>query len=353
MKRILSLDGFRFIMCCTIFIGHCTWLNDYKYGYIHQIFFQNSSLALDYFFMLSGFGMYLNYCNTKHIFGGGKLLKKAYIVYVFSMLLYLPLVILGYVKIKSFVVLFLLNLTLLQSLIPSTSFSHGINGVCWFLSSLFCILCLSPILLKLIQKKLVASLVLFSILYGFLYEIDIRYNGEVFTLFSYNVALDLGSTPYLNFYIFFLGMVLGKLYINYGGVFVNNVKWIPYVAVAYYFSRISLLNVTNACFALRMVDIMVALGLIYVLATRKEKITKIFSNRVLVNISKYTLHIYLLHYPVIAYLEYFVKAKGDIFGEFSWLLYLIFCIVGTTCVVQFYLICEKYKKLISSYFCKY
>lgn len=69
------------------------------------------------------------------------------------MLLYLPFVILGYMEIKSFVVLFLLNLTLLQSLIPSTAFSHGINGVCWFLSSLFCILCLSPILLKLIQKN--------------------------------------------------------------------------------------------------------------------------------------------------------------------------------------------------------
>ena len=100
------------------------------------------------------------------------------------MLLYLPLIILGYVNIKSFVVLFLLNLTLLQSLIPSTTFSHGINGVCWFLSSLFCILCLSPILLKLIQKKLFTSLVLLSILYGFLYEISIRYGGEVFTLFS-------------------------------------------------------------------------------------------------------------------------------------------------------------------------
>lgn len=269
------------------------------------------------------------------------------------MLLYLPFVILGYMKIKSFVVLFLLNLTLLQSLIPSTSFSHGINGVCWFLSSLFCILCLSPILLKLIQKKLFTSLVLLSVLYGILYELSIRYEGEIFTFFSYNAALDLGSTPYLNFYIFFLGMVLGKLYINYGGIFVNYVKWIPYVVVIYYFSRISLLNMTNAYFNLRMVDIIIALGLIYVLATGKSKITRIFSNKVLVNISKYTLHIYLLHYPVIAYLQYFVKAKGDIFGEFSWLLYLIFCIVGTTCVIQFYLICEKYKKLISSYFCKY
>lgn len=350
MERILSLDGVRFIMCCTIFIGHCIWLNDYKYGYIHQIFFQNSSLALDYFFMLSGFGMYLNYYNTKHIFGGGKLIKKGYIVYVFSMLLYLPFVILGYMKVKSFVVLFLLNLTLLQSLIPSTAFSHGINGVCWFLSSLFCILYLSPILLKLIQKKLFTSLVLLSVLYGGLYELSIRYGGKIFTFFSYNAALDLGSTPYLNFYIFFLGMVLGKLYINYGGIFVNYVKWIPYVAVIYYFSRISLLNMTNAYFILRMVDIIVALGLIYVLATGKEKITKIFSNKVLVSISKYTLHIYLLHYPVIAYLEYFVKVKGDIFGEYSWLLYLILGIAGTMCIVQFYLKCEKYIKTIISCF---
>ena len=88
MKRILSLDGFRFIMCCTIFIGHCTWLNDYKYGYIHQIFFQNSSLALDYFFMLSGFGMYLNYNNTKHIFGGGALKKGIHCICVFNVALF-------------------------------------------------------------------------------------------------------------------------------------------------------------------------------------------------------------------------------------------------------------------------
>lgn len=208
-------------------------------------------------------------------------------------------------------------------------------------------------IIKINTKKLFTSLIILSILYGVLYEISIRYGGEIFTLFSYNAALDLGSTPYLNFYIFFLGMALGKLYINYSGVFVNYVKWIPYVAVIYYFSRISLLNMTNAYFILRVVDIIVALGVIYVLATGNEKITKIFSNMVLVNISKYTLHIYLLHYPVIAYLEYFVKVKGDIFGVFSWLLYLIFCIVATMCVVQFYLIFEKYKKLISSNFCKY
>jgi peptidoglycan/LPS O-acetylase OafA/YrhL len=44
-------------MIFVIVISHLEFLNNYSIGNVYQQYFHNPTLAVDFFFMLSGFGM--------------------------------------------------------------------------------------------------------------------------------------------------------------------------------------------------------------------------------------------------------------------------------------------------------
>ena len=59
-KRIPQLEGLRFIMCLVIILSHLEFLaNANDFGPIYRTYLHNPYLAVDFFFMISGFGMYL------------------------------------------------------------------------------------------------------------------------------------------------------------------------------------------------------------------------------------------------------------------------------------------------------
>lgn len=63
-KRIGSLDGMRVVMVWIIIISHFSFLKDWEgWKYILA-----PNLAVDYFFLLSGLGLYV--CNNDEIGGG-------------------------------------------------------------------------------------------------------------------------------------------------------------------------------------------------------------------------------------------------------------------------------------------
>ena len=61
-KRIPQLEGLRFIMCCIIILSHFEFLSNSKIvvGGGYTKYFHNATMAVDYFFMLSGFGICLS-----------------------------------------------------------------------------------------------------------------------------------------------------------------------------------------------------------------------------------------------------------------------------------------------------
>ena len=59
-KRIPQLEGLRFIMCCIIILSHFEFLSNSKIVGAYTNYFHNATMAVDYFFMLSGFGIYLS-----------------------------------------------------------------------------------------------------------------------------------------------------------------------------------------------------------------------------------------------------------------------------------------------------
>ena len=58
-EHALQLDGIRFIMCCIIVVLHFGFLKNSKLiGKAYVKFLYNPTIAVDYFFMLSGFGIF-------------------------------------------------------------------------------------------------------------------------------------------------------------------------------------------------------------------------------------------------------------------------------------------------------
>ena len=175
-QHIDSLTGARFLAITLIVFSHFEFLSQYgRFGEIYWRYFHNATIGVDYFFILSGFGMMLSSMHRDPngllpiggISGlvnyGKRHIRKIYPVYVAFLLSGIPLYLLkGYFEdrqplwklITACAIYFFFDMTLLQSCTGQSAFSHSLNGVCWFLSTLFCIYLISPVVMKVIKQKI-------------------------------------------------------------------------------------------------------------------------------------------------------------------------------------------------------
>ena len=173
MKKIQSLNAIRFIMIMFIVFSHFDPLaSTEETKFLFHAFLKHPTPAVDYFFVLSGFGMMYSYINKgivlktslKELCGFAVThVRKIYKVYLVALLAGFPLNIIywrltnGSVDFQYMVMelaKFILCIPLLQSLSGSTFFSHAFNGVSWFLSCLFCVYIVSPFLLNRLKKTI-------------------------------------------------------------------------------------------------------------------------------------------------------------------------------------------------------
>ena len=106
-------------------------------------------MAVDYFFMLLGFGICLSQKRPEKSFKSKiefekNKIRKIYPAYIVSLVVMLPCTYFGLrpygsvinIGLKSLMLLGV-DLSLLQSVTGMTFFSHSLNGVCWFLYCIF------------------------------------------------------------------------------------------------------------------------------------------------------------------------------------------------------------------------
>lgn len=77
-SRIMTLEFIRAIMTGVVFLSHMEFLANYSYGSVYTRFFHNATIGVDYFFLLSGFGLMAssyksNSICEKSIGGGAKI----------------------------------------------------------------------------------------------------------------------------------------------------------------------------------------------------------------------------------------------------------------------------------------
>lgn len=307
MKRLRQLDGLRFIMFCVILLSHFEFLWNYPYGAFYRRFLYNSTMGVDYFFLLSGFGIYYSSRDQVKMGTGGisfaiRKIRKVYPLYVVSLLLSYPYAVMlmrtyrtdWLYPIVTNLILLLLALTLLQELSGMMVLSHAINGVGWFLSTLFLSYMLCPWFRRITERHS-----------GSRRKTVGLWGGVILLILLITVITER-----------LLGMTVAELYFELtadGKVWYRHMAAAAVlIAVLWFFIRGSL---SMLPFVLRRaVDLILVSFLLLSVSLDQGRISSVLSGNRLQRLGKDSMYFYLLHFPVRNYVDFLFTEKGIYFG---------------------------------------
>ena len=367
-ERLDRLDGLRFIMIFTIVFSHFTFLQDLPFGSIYWTYIHNPTLGVDFFFMLSGFGLFYSMAGREVPSGiAGSVhfaiekVKKIYPAYVISLLISIPLHF--YCSIRSAIKIMLEFpgcLTLLQNAFGIGKIGFALNGVCWFLSTLFICYIASPLLISSCRRlqsrrkmffctglSVVAIMVL-SLIFRII-EKSVFFRGKpVFDVLFY-------SSPYIRVLYVLIGMIVAAWYCAFPQDFTAK----RYADVREAVCAIGLIiyavfrNTLYDYFgnALRFADVCAAYLLLCVTVNGGGFISRILETPILARLGReWAMYIYLFHYPVRFYIDdacTFLHIPDSFRGPLEVVLILIFTailsFVVKTAVARFRIHCQKMK----------
>lgn len=323
-------------------------------------------MAVDYFFMLSGFGIYLSpkrpekSYKSKIEFAKNKI-KKIYPAYIVSLVVMLPCT---YIELRPYgstinaglksLTLLAADASLFQSVTGMTFFSHSLNGVCWFLSCIFvCYTVMAFVIKKIdnIRSKQEAEVC-------FLISIIIVLLLSFVASKLEQMNLDCGKIndlwyghPAIRWWYLLIGAILGTLYkktdIELGTL--TEVE-ITAVACVYFVLRNTLLEIMNQNF-LRFFDLLLCSMVLFGFSKGTGFISQALSNNRMLWLSRTTMYLYLFHYPVRALVDnFFVKINAiSTLGEVGFIFECFLIIVFTSFVVCLYMnICNLKSCFVAS-----
>ncbi len=351
-KRILQLDGLRLVMILLIIISHFEFLLDFSYGGFYWRYLHNPTLPVDYFFMLSGFGIYYGANIKSHPQKNDRFkikemvayalvkIRRIYPIYILSLVISIPYNVISRVEyygqsligaIGKTVFLFGVASTLLQSATGISIFANAINGVGWFLSALFVSYMVAPLFLRFCNRVVkglygslmaIAGVVIVILMLTYLL-------GLVEINHYFNVPFDylVYGSPYIRCFYLLLGMLVAKLHIQimanelalklaarHQRLFELQEVAIVGVAVMYFAYRNSLMitALTARCF-----DLIICIAFILTMSLGFGKFSKLLSNPKIVKLSDLSMYLFLLHLPVVSIVVYVWKSYIGYFGPLT------------------------------------
>ena len=360
-KRICTLESIRIFMMIIIFLSHLEFLKYYFYGSFYENYIHNPTMGVDYFFVISGFGMMKsksieNATLISSIKYSLSKIKRIYFVYIISLLCMIPYQIILYSSdnfiktVLSLIIKFFICSCMLQSLSGMISFSHSFNGVCWFLSSLFIIYLLSPsIICRLSTHCKKKKRIIFPTIIVIMLCILTRWgllivdNNTIFDDLSYGFPLSR------IFYVIF-GMCLCKISEDITKKYPNSFNNVTEIIVTticfiwYIFRNSVNLNV----YFIYTIDVILCGLILIVFSQEKGVLSKILSKSIFTKLSKYTMYVYLFHYPVRNYVDLLFCNDRMFLGDLTGIVEAIIVIVITVIIVSIiYNIDSKVKLLFS------
>lgn len=323
-SRIESLTSLRFFMCVIVVIAHMEFLGGADSPNFFNYYLQNAAVAVDFFFVLSGFGLTLsfnrkpsglieNYSLGKAVGYATGRVNKLYKVYLVTMLCAIPADFLEKVFRGQSVlaataktgVNILIAPTLLQSASGLLAVSHALNGVAWFLSCLFILYMIYPLLERLNAKIRVKDMVgatmaitlgVASVVHRFFVSLEVNYSPFGFTL-----DLSHGS-PYMRVFHLFLGMLLADFVIKKGDV-ITGIKATICEGVAILFAIIATLfgnRILNGELVeiKNLVYLISAMLVVYTFAICRGQVSTMLETPIFVKLGNAAMYIFLIHYVV-------------------------------------------------------
>ncbi len=176
------------------------------------------------------------------------------------------------------IVLFsLVDMTLLQSLFGMTTFSHSLNGVCWFLSTLFICYLFCPRFLKVVDKlNTKLKIRIFYLLTIVILMISSYLGNHIDGLKLINGRIDdlAYGHPFFRCWYLLLGMIVGKCYQRKQQVNGCYVFTTTLLAIIWFLNRNTFINIGRV---LRVIDVMICTLVLYVFSIGSGKIIEFLS----------------------------------------------------------------------------
>ena len=353
-KKIGSFTGLRFIMIMLIVMAHFEFLQGLPLlGTFYTKYLHNPTMAVDFFFLLSGFGMMISSIKKINsnemtmptflncIKYGIKHVKKIYPIYIFTIFFgfCFKIIFLIYesnVRTSTLITEFtklIVNIFLLQSATSMKFFTHAFNGVSWFLSTLFCIYLLAPLcifILRKVSKSIFIDITFFIIniflviCLSFIYE-KIEAKIHIIDYLNY-------GSPYKRLIYVLIGMNIAlifqrarKYFDNYPETQMSILESIIcIISIVYFFLRNSMPSGKYKY----LIDIIVCSAFLFIFAFDKGYISKILQRDKFQKLGNMSMYIFLIHYPIRVY---FGAIISNVFG-WTWIscvLFLIFILLST------------------------
>lgn len=321
--KILSLDGMRFIAILIIILSHLEFFE----GGVYRRYLHNAQPAVDYFFMLSGFGMMLGYVKRhadvdnddwpsprtslrfalRHV-------QRIYPIYLLFLLVGIPYQIatilqfhgLGYAVMVSGAEL-PFSVLMLQSATGIQQFSHAFNGPAWFLSSLFVIYLFSPLLMSIIRRHC-DTMKRAAIGLGVNVLAAIIVSG-VFAIIEARTRFDdlNYSSPWKRVFYVVFGMLIAMLYLHtrdhVKARHANRLCWLTVTLSGLWFLG---RNTVAPMLSIGVygIDFILCGAMLYALAVADNGITRFLSRNGLVWLGgQLSMYLYMSHYLIRVYLD--------------------------------------------------
>lgn len=338
--HVYALDTVRAGLTATIFLCHCSYiLPDRLNHYIGWL----TGYALELFFIISGFLAVLSNDKNQAISTGKFMLKKLAKIWPLHFLMYLATFFLQLfqsafnISIRDTVKQTFVNLCLLQSWTPNETYVYSYNGVTWFLSSLFFCYLLTPFAIKMLRRgsrERMAFLLFLSLMLRFLYKA------------YFNHFIGVGGFCYVNvfppyrFFEYFVGMVLGKIYMNTGNRLKSNGVQVSGFVLFFLAFFICLWSETIG--TVDSLFICIELFMLYTLVFYEGVFDWAAKCRVIRFVSGISLPVFLVHQVVIKYVYHFFGVWGIDVQKCSAITFLLIAILTAS-------LCTVYGKCNSTF----
>ena len=304
----------------TIFCSHLRYLAETPFhGFYSWI--DNGRLGVNFFLVLSGFVLALGYSKkldansiSRDIHFVKKRISKIYIPYLITTILAIPLYTYnvtlgeGSLNTKLLICRLIINICMVQSIIPFEKYSASINDVSWFISTIFIIYLLTPGILRLNNKaakhctllnqvfSILTVLLFYCCFYMLIRQIEyIRFADRGLSIIYIN--------PLIRLFPFLLGIISYNIYCFMGDYRIKKGSFAEISSIAVFLlwwiiaNKTGLPTVVTEC-----IDMLISMLVVLVFAfSRRGIVSGLLSKDKMLYLGKISLEFYLVHYLVIHY----------------------------------------------------
>lgn len=294
-EKIESLDGLKVIFFLAIFMMHASGAFSFSLPY------SLPGSAVTAFFVLSGFGVALNYLDKEvDPFYGIKKIKQVYPIYLFSLILAAPVIFwkTGGQMLNDIMWL-PIDLALLQSW---TNNPMNWNGVAWFLSAIVFCYFMVPFLMKLIKKLKNKNFTLLALL--ILLPVIVKYLYMYLVMLGFNFSIY--SFPIFRLFDFSMGLILAPIFIKIKDK-ISVKDWINdkvFMIIASLTEIISLIIWVCGDWISFATSTYFQCIIIFIFAFNSGIISHLFRTKLFQLMGKYNLELFLIHQPLITYVGF-------------------------------------------------